>query len=244
MKRKIIAFPRQVTNLEESHRLADPMMPEQPRILDVPEELEPFPTTPLLEGLRLPASPAATHSRDHVDLPAAPVSIPRRILAGLVDCGVVLGGCAVFGATAYKLLPQHQPTKPLVLTAAILPILLWAVYEYMLVMYAGTTLGLQVTKIAAQHIQGRSSELASPSQPGNRPLFLDRFDGDGAALVLVDVDALCWHDRISHTYLTKITAPNERRAKFAHGDRRLLRQALAPTITFKPRRGSNSFPPH
>ena len=21
---------------------------------------------------------------------------------------------------------------------------------------------------------------------------------------LVDVDALCWHDRISHTYLTKI----------------------------------------
>jgi uncharacterized RDD family membrane protein YckC len=204
VKRKIIAFPRQVTNLEESHRLADPMMPEQPRILDVPEELEPFPTTPLLEGLRLPASPAATHSRDHVDLPAAPVSIPRRILAGLVDCGVVLGGCAVFGAAAYKLMSPLQPSKTLILGAAVIPLMLWAVYEYLLLMYAGTTLGLRVTRTRLSTFRG-----VAPNWRHRRSRVIGLYFSAASLMMgllwsLVDVDALCWHDRISHTYLTKI----------------------------------------
>jgi len=38
-KRKVIAFPRQ-SEAGNAHRLADPVLLEQPRILDVPEELE------------------------------------------------------------------------------------------------------------------------------------------------------------------------------------------------------------
>jgi uncharacterized RDD family membrane protein YckC len=203
VKRKIIAFPRQGTNQEESHRLADPVMPEQPRILDVPEELEPFPTTPLLEGLRLPASPAATLSPDHVDLPVAPVAIPRRILAGLVDCAVVLGACAVFGGIAYKLIPNLQQSKTLILGAVIVPILLWAVYEYLLLMYAGATLGMQVTKTRLSTFKG-----GAPGWRYRRSRVIGLYFSAASLMMgllwsLVDVDALCWHDRISHTYLTK-----------------------------------------
>ena len=66
-KRKVIAFPRQPA-AEIVHQLADPVLTEQPRILDVPEELEAYPTTPFLDGLqfepadRVPTSPASTSS--------------------------------------------------------------------------------------------------------------------------------------------------------------------------------------
>ena len=207
VKRKIIAFPRQASNLEEVQRLADPVLPEQPRILDVPEELEPFPTTPLLEGLRLSASPAATHSPDHVDLPVAPVSLSRRMVAGLVDCGVVLGGCVAFGAAAYKLLPPLQPSKTQILGAAVIPVLLFAVYEYLLLMYAGRTLGMQVAKTRLSSFKG-----GTPSWRHRRSRVISLYFSAASLAMgllwsLVDVDALCWHDRISHTYLIKAETP-------------------------------------
>src|ERR1019366_3663923 len=53
-KRKVIAFPRHLSAAPETvYRLADPVISEAPRILDVPEELEAIPTTPFLDGLQL-----------------------------------------------------------------------------------------------------------------------------------------------------------------------------------------------
>jgi uncharacterized RDD family membrane protein YckC len=204
-KRKVIAFPRPASAPEEVyHRLADPVIPEQPRILDVPEELEPFPTTPLLEGLQLSAQQNVnTPPRDHIDLPSQTVSLPRRFSAGLIDCGVVAAASAVFGAIAYKLMPKIEPSKPLVLTLAVLPFLFWAVYQYMLMMYAGATLGMQLTKIHLSTFKG-----GAPNWRHRRSRVISLFFsaasmGMGLLWSLVDVDALCWHDRISHTYLTR-----------------------------------------
>ncbi len=154
-KRKVIAFPRQATNQEEIYRLADPVIPDQPRILDVPEELEPFPTTPLLEGLHLPAvQQSAVPSPDHIELPFQAVSISRRVCAGLVDFAIVAAASAVFGGIAYKLLPGVQLTKPLILTGAAVPVLLWAAYQYLMMMYAGTTVGMRVAKVRLSTFKG------------------------------------------------------------------------------------------
>lgn len=203
-KRKIIAFPRQATTQEETYRLADPVVPEQPRILDVPEELEPFPTTPLLEGLQLPAAQrSAAPSRDHIDLPLQAVGLARRFCAGLVDCAVVIASAAVFGAIAYKLMPKLTPSKPLLLTAAVLPVLLWAAYQYILVMYAGATAGMNAAKIRLVTFKG-----TAPNWRHRRTWVIGLYFsaaslGMGLLWSLVDVDTLCWHDRISHTYLTR-----------------------------------------
>jgi uncharacterized RDD family membrane protein YckC len=203
-KRKVIAFPRQATTQEEIYRLADPVIPEQPRILDVPEELEPFPTTPLLEGLQLPADQrTAAPSRDHIELPYQAASIGRRLGAGLVDCALVAAASGVFGAIAYKLLPKIEPTKPLVLTAAILPVMLWAAYEYLLVMYGGTTAGMQVTKVRLSTFKGEAPNWRHRRRWVMGLYFSTASLGMGLLWSLVDVDRLCWHDRISHTYLTK-----------------------------------------
>ena len=112
-KRKVIAFPRQATNQEEVYRLADPVVPEQPRILDVPEELEPFPTTPLLEGLQLPAAQQlAVPSPDHIELPfeAASICPPvRRRSAGLRHRGRRQRGFSALSPTSFC--PNSSPAS-------------------------------------------------------------------------------------------------------------------------------------
>lgn len=203
-KRKVIAFPRQATNQEEVYRLADPVVPEQPRILDVPEELEPFPTTPLLEGLQLPAAQQlAVPSPDHIELPFEAASISRRVGAGLLDFAIVAAASAAFGVVAYKFLPKLEPSKPLILAAAAVPILLWTVYQYLMMMYAGTTAGIEITKMRLSTFKG-----GAPNRRHRRSRVIGLYFSTASLMMgllwsLVDVDALCWHDRISHTYLTR-----------------------------------------
>lgn len=203
-QRKVIAFPRQATTQEEIYRLADPVIPEQPRILDVPEELEPFPTTPLLEGLQLPADQrSAAPSRDHIELPFQAASVGRRFCAGLVDAALVVAASGMFAAIAYKLLPKIEPTKPLVLTAATVPILLWAAYEYLLVMYGGTTAGMHVAKVGLSTFKGEAPNWRHRRKWVIGLYFSTASLGMGLLWSLVDVDRLCWHDRISHTFVTR-----------------------------------------
>src|SRR5271165_6469058 len=135
-KRKVIAFPRQPGASESVHRLADPVLAEQPRILDVPEELEAFPTTPFLEGLQFEsATQASAVPSDHIELPFRAVRISQRIYAALMDCLLVATAAAVFGVIGHKMLPNLVFTKPARLTAALVPVLLWAIYQYLLLIY-------------------------------------------------------------------------------------------------------------
>ena len=204
-KRKVIAFPRQAWEAPViGHRLADPVIPEQPRILDVPEELEAFPGTPLLDGLQFPANaqqaPAA-HA-DHIELPFQAVSIPQRLYAGLIDCALVAAAAGVFGAVGYKLLPKLVLTKPVLLTAAAVPVLLWAIYQYVLTVYGGGTAGMRAAKICLSTFKG-----SRPNRRHRRSRVIGLYFSTASLImgllwVLVDVDVLCWHDRISRTYLT------------------------------------------
>jgi len=204
-KRKVIAFPRQASLAPEAHhRLADPVVPEQPRILDVPEELEAFPCAPLLDGLHLPSHAAGvTPPADHVELPFAAVRISQRVLAGILDCAVVAVSAAMFGAVAYKMLPRMTLTKPLLLIAAAMPILFWTAYQYLLTMYGGATIGMRMLHLRLSTFKG-----GAPNWRYRRSRVLGLYFSAaslamGLLWALVDVDGLCWHDRISRTYLIK-----------------------------------------
>ena len=203
-RRKIIAFPRQTGTSEVAHRLADPVLPEQPRILDVPEELEAFPTTPFLDGLQFgPATQMPSGPTDHVDLPYRPVSILPRIYAALMDCSLVAVAVTIFALIAYKMLPNLVFTKPVRLTAAVVPVLFWAIYQYVLLVYGGKTAGMQIAGIRLSTFKG-----APPSLGHRRNRVLGLYFSTASLVMgllwaLVDVDALCWHDRLSRTYLTK-----------------------------------------
>jgi uncharacterized RDD family membrane protein YckC len=204
-QRKVIAFPRQASaGAEILHRLADPVLPEQPRILDVPEELEALPTTPFLDGLQFGPNTQpviATHA-DNVELPLRAAGIAQRLYAALLDCVLVAAGTAVFAAVGHQMLPHLQFTKPVLLAAAGLPVLLWSIYQYLLLVYGGATAGMRVAKIRPSTFKGKS-----PCRRERRRRVIALYFSTasfvmGLLWAFVDVDTLCWHDRISRTYLT------------------------------------------
>jgi uncharacterized RDD family membrane protein YckC len=204
-KRKVIAFPRPLEGADVVHRLADPVLPEQPRILDVPEELEAFAATPYLDGLQFGPSPhrAPASQTDHIELPFRAAALSQRVYAAFIDCALVGVATAAFGAVGYKMLPRLIVTKPLLLTAATVPVLFWAIYQYLLTVYAGTTVGMRVAGIGLSTFKG-----ARPKWHTRRTRVLALYFSAasmsmGLLWALVDVDKLCWHDRISRTYLAK-----------------------------------------
>ncbi|MGA3054308.1 MAG: RDD family protein [Candidatus Korobacteraceae bacterium] len=203
-QRKVIAFPRQTAGATEMHRLADPVLLEQPRILDVPEELEALPTTPFLDGLQFgpTTQPVIAVHADNVELPFRAAGRAHRLYAALLDCVLVAAGSMVFAAVSYKMLPKLTFTKPVLLTAAALPLLLWAVYQYVLLVYGGATAGMRIAKIRLSTFKGNSPCRRQRRQRVMALYFSMASFVMGLLWAFVDVDSLCWHDRISRTYLT------------------------------------------
>jgi uncharacterized RDD family membrane protein YckC len=205
-KRKVIAFPRQLSVVSDTvSRLADPVHAEAPRILDVPEELEAIPTTPFLDGLQLdPVKPAAEpRDRECEELLSSPVSVSRRAFAALIDIGVTSAGVAVFGAVAYKTLGNPALSKPLLLGLLSGAVILWCVYQYLFLVHAGKTLGMMAAQLKLRTFKGKT-----PNRSRRRTralgLCLSALSlGMGLMWAFVDVDGLCWHDRLSRTCLSK-----------------------------------------
>src|SRR5450631_813339 len=203
-KRKVIAFPRHLSVAPETfYRLADPVTSESPRILDVPEELEAIPTTPFLDGLQLDqvSSADAARDREHVELPFRAVRVSQRVFAGVVDVAVAGVALAVFAGVAWKVLAKPPLTKPLILGMVVAAGVLWSVYQYLFVVYGGKTLGMMAAKVRLRTFTGRTP---NHRQRRHRVLgfYLSALSlGMGLMWMFVDVDALCWHDRLSRTYL-------------------------------------------
>ena len=203
-KRKVIAFPKPADPTQVIHRLADPVLPEEPRILDVPEELEPYPTTPFLDGLHFGPTPQSAPPQhvDHVDLPFHAAGIGRRLGTGVIDGVVVASAAGLLGVVAHRIVPKALITKPLLLAATAILVILWAAYQYILQVYAGATVGMVLTKTRLRTFKGAFPKW---EQRRNRVLAFYLSAGSlamGLLWALVDVDKLCWHDRISRTYLS------------------------------------------
>jgi len=202
-RRKIIAFPRPVAPYALDPP-ADPIDQERPRILDVTEEFGIHSTTPLLDGLQFPSpAPQSTAApAEHVELPFRAVKISLRLYAGLIDCALVGAAAAVLGAVTYKLLPKLALGKPVLLTSAALVVLLWAVYQYLFVVYAGRTAGMRAAGIRLSTFHGGAPGWRQRHSRVISLYFSAASLTMGLLWALVDVDALCWHDRLSQTYPT------------------------------------------
>jgi len=196
---KIIEFPRSwavpPAPLEE---LADRVM-ARPRILEAPA-LTPPP--PALGGITIeaPQKPAA-EKRPGIDIPLQSAPLIRRILAAAMDAGIVSGACVLFGFVFWRVAGVRPPKLQVVALALGLGSLFWGVSQYLLIVGSGSTPGLLLTRLELSRFDGthvnrslrRWRVLAS---------FLSAASlGMGYLWVFLDEDALCWHDRITHTYL-------------------------------------------
>jgi uncharacterized RDD family membrane protein YckC len=209
---KVIEFPRSAAiPVFHTSNLADPVFDRyRPRIVEAPEILPP---PPALGGILIEPTQAESGDRrsDTVSV-ARSASIARRALASLVD-GAILGtSLAVFAAIFLRLNPVRLNSSlhlslnlirgPLPVIAGalgVVALLLWAAYQYLFVVYTGSTPGLRVAGLRLAGFDG---------SPVHRRLrrwrvlasFLSAFSaGLGYVWCLLDQNGLCWHDRISRT---------------------------------------------
>jgi hypothetical protein len=198
---KLIEFPRSWTPppppLDE---LAEPVLDrDRPRILEAPEIVPP---PPALGGITIePVQLPEFEKRPGIDIPLQSAPLARRILAAAIDGVLIAASCALFGFIFWKMTAIRPPRLQLIGLAAGLPAIFWAAYQYLLVVYSGTTPGLRLARLELTRFNGRlvprrlrrwrilASYLSAASL------------GLGYAWVFLDEDALCWHDRITHTYL-------------------------------------------
>jgi hypothetical protein len=200
---KIIEFPRSWTPpappLDE---LAEPVLDRaRPRILEAPEIVPP---APALGGITIePARQPEMEKRPGIDIPLQSAPLARRILAAAIDAVIIAAACALFGFIFFKMTPAAilPPRLQMIAIAAGLAAIFWAAYQYLLLVYAGSTPGLLLARLELARFNGsrgprrlrRWRVLAS---------FLSALSlGMGYAWVFLDEDSLCWHDRITHTYL-------------------------------------------
>jgi uncharacterized RDD family membrane protein YckC len=197
---KILEFPRFAWGppAPPPDQLAEPVG-DQLRILEVPEEAPP---PPALGGITIePAQRNEIEKQPGIDIPLQSASLVRRVCASLVDGLIVAAASAFFGFIFWKVAAVRPPLVQMVGLAAGIPCLFWAAYQYLMMVYAGRTLGLRAAGLELAFFNG-----SSPKRSMRRWRVLASYLsaaslGMGYAWVLLDEDSLCWHDRITHTYI-------------------------------------------
>jgi uncharacterized RDD family membrane protein YckC len=196
---KIIEFPRSWTPAPAPlDELAEPVM-NRPRILEAPEVVPP---PPALGGITIEsAQQPEIERRPGIDIPLQSAPLARRIFSAAIDGVIIAAAGVLFGSIFWKLTAIRPPRFQIMGLAAGISALFWGAYQYLLLVYSGSTPGLRLARLELARFDG--------SHAGRRlrrwrvlASFLSAASlGMGYAWVFLDEDALCWHDRITHTYL-------------------------------------------
>ncbi len=196
---KILEFPRSSALppfvLDE---LAEPVF-VQPRILEVPAVLPP---PPALGGILIePAEEPVTERRPGFELPLQAAPMSRRFLAGAIDALLVVVAFALFAYGFFRITNTIPPWRLAATATLVLMTVFWTGYQYLLLVLAGTTPGLRLAKLELSRFDGTPV----PQRLRRWRVLASTLSGLSLALgyawCFLDEDKLCWHDRITHTYM-------------------------------------------
>lgn len=197
---KILEFPRWAYGPPATlHELADPVV-DRPRILEVPEVVTP---PPAMGGITIEDARSIEAERQPgIDMPLRPAPLGLRVWAALVDGLIVLLACAMFGYLFYRLTGARPPMWEMIGLSAGLPCVFWAAYQYLFVVYCGTTLGLRSAHLRISRFDGSPVRQRTRRMRVLCSILSGVSLGMGYAWQFLDEDALCWHERVTRTYLS------------------------------------------
>ena len=201
---KIIEFPKPVAAPPVVEELAEPVV-EKPRILEAeepPEEEVAAPVAaPAVASITLEPSAAevvnAYGQQQEVLLWIAPPT--QRIFAGLVDGLIVATATGLFGLLFLQMSGAAPSGRMSLGVALALPGLFWALYQYIFLVYGGTTPGLQMTGLRLTSFDGNPVPSRVRQWRALAMILSYLSLGLGFLWAMVDEDGLCWHDRITRT---------------------------------------------
>jgi uncharacterized RDD family membrane protein YckC len=196
---KLIAFPRSSTappsRVEE---LAEPVF-DRPRILEGPEV--PPPPAALGGILIEPTEAPADEKRPGFEMPLQSATMPRRLAATMIDGLIVLVGLTAFSYIFWRITAMIPPTRLAAGIGVVMGGMLWAAYQYLLIVYCGTSPGLKIAKLRLSHFDGTSVPRKTRRWRVLASVLSGLSLGLGYAWCFLDEDQLCWHDRITRTYM-------------------------------------------
>jgi uncharacterized RDD family membrane protein YckC len=201
---RILEFPRSVAPPPPVFpppvfdELAEPVV-NRPRILEVPElELPP----PALGGILMdPVAEPEKERRPGFELPLQAAPFSRRLLAGAIDSLIVVTAFAIFAYIFFRvtsIVPAPQQAAGISVS---LIALFWITYQYLLLVFTGTTAGLKLSRLQLSRFDGS----AVPARIRRWRVLASVLSGFSLALgyawCFLDEDRLSWHDRITRTYM-------------------------------------------
>jgi uncharacterized RDD family membrane protein YckC len=205
---KLIFFPKPPLMQDApADQLAEPVF-DVPRIVEAREETETV-TVPLADITLQPDPGEETcvpYIEPVLDLPVPVAPIARRVFAEIIDTLLVVMATAVFGFTASKLGAAALLGDPRALlgVAVLVPGIFWAVYKYVFLVHGGTTPGMRASHLRLVDFDGAAPAVA-PRRYRALAMLVSAFPlGLGLMWSFVDTETLCWHDRISKTYVTSV----------------------------------------
>jgi hypothetical protein len=197
---KIIEFPRCAWGppAPPPDQLAEPVS-ERPRILEVPELV---PAPPALGGITIEAAEVqADERRPGIDIPLQSAPLGLRLVAAFVDGLIIAAAASLFGFIFWKVAAVRPPLfQGLGLLAGII-CFFWVTYEYLLIVYAASTPGLRLAGLELTRFDGTRTSRSLRRWRVLAACLSAVSAGMGYVWIFLDEDALCWHDRITHTYL-------------------------------------------
>jgi uncharacterized RDD family membrane protein YckC len=196
---KIIEFPRPLAvSPQLLDELAEPVF-DRPRILEAPELVPPPPALGgiLLETITEPGD----ERRPGFEVPLQAASMTRRVLAIATDAVLVILAFTAFGYIFLKVTPMVPSLTQATGISIVLLGLFWTGYQYLLLVHAGSTPGLKLAKLELSRFDGSSVPRTLRRWRVLASVLSGVSVGLGYAWCFLDEDQLCWHDRITRTYM-------------------------------------------
>jgi len=195
---KIIEFPRSAAPPRPLDELAEPVL-DRPRILEAPEIV---PAGPALGGILIEAAEEEpVERRPGFEIPLQPARLTRRIGASATDILIVCMALFGFGYVFFRIAAIVPPLTQAAGWGMFIAGMFWVAYQYLFLVHAGTTPGLKIMKLQLSRFDGKPVPRGLRRWRVLASLLSGLSLGLGFAWCMLDEDELCWHDRITHTYM-------------------------------------------
>jgi uncharacterized RDD family membrane protein YckC len=195
---KVIEFASYSPPLRPADELAEPVW-DRPRIIEAPELVPP---PPALGGISIePAEEPENERRPGFEIPLRAAPMSRRIAAAAVDAVLVISAIAAFAYIFFRITDVVPPAAKVAGTAVLLVAALWSAYQYLLLVHSGATPGLKLARLELQMFDGNPVPRRIRRWRVLASVLSGVSLGLGYAWCLLDEDELCWHDRITRTYM-------------------------------------------
>ncbi|MBZ5649070.1 MAG: RDD family protein [Acidobacteriia bacterium] len=195
---KVIEFASYNPAPRAHDELAEPVL-ERPRIMEAPELVPP---PPALGGFLIePVEEPANERRPGFEIPLQAAPMARRIAASAIDATLVMSAFAAFAYIFVRITAELPPLTKIAGSGVLLIALFWSAYQYLLLVYSGATPGLKLARLELHRFDGGPVPLRVRRWRVLTSVLSGLSLGLGYAWCFLDEDRLCWHDRITRTYM-------------------------------------------